>query len=110
MRLRIEIIEGFSLHHLRCSYSPAQERYGHRPMQHYFFPARQPDAVTPGHQRVRLAQMFRDEFGHLEHAHLALAIKYRLERVVGVDHDSFLFVLQAAPLDVCPKLFCKLRP
>ena len=78
-------------------------------MQHYFFPARQPDAVTPGHQRVRLAQMFRDEFGHLEHAHLALAIKYRLERVVGVDHDSFLFVLQAAPLDVGPKLLGKLR-
>ena len=57
-----------------------------------------------------LAQMLRDEFGHLEHAHLALAIKYRPELVVGVDHDSFLFVLQTAPLDVCPKLFCKLRP
>src|SRR5262245_66069476 len=54
--------------------------------------------------------MLRDEFGHLEHAHLALAIKYRLELVVGVDHDSFLFVLQTTPLDVCPKLFCKLRP
>ena len=52
--------------------------------------------------------MLRDEFGHLEHAHLALAIKYRPERVVGVDHDSFLFVLQTALLDVCPKLFCKL--
>jgi hypothetical protein len=37
--------------------------------------------------------MFRDEFGHLEHAHLTLAIEYRLELVVGVDHDSFLFVL-----------------
>ena len=57
-----------------------------------------------------LLQMLRDEFGHLEHAHLALAIKYRPESVVGVDHDSFLFVLQTAPLDVCPKLFCKLRP
>ena len=34
--------------------------------------------------------MLRDKFGHLEHAHLALAVKYRPERVVGVDHDSFL--------------------
>jgi len=57
-----------------------------------------------------LLQMLRDEFGHLEHAHLALAIKYRPERVVGVDHDSFLFVLQTALLDVGPKLFCKLWP
>jgi len=54
--------------------------------------------------------MLRDELGHLEHAHLALAIKYRPERVIGVDHDSFLFILQTLPLDVCPKLFCKLGP
>ena len=79
---------------------------------YYFFqacnsPTRQRRAIGGNPD---LAQMLRDEFGHLEHAHLALAIKYRPERVVGVDHDSFLFVLQTAPLDVCPKLFCKLRP
>jgi hypothetical protein len=55
-----------------------------------------------------LAKMLRDEFRHLEHAHLALAIKYRPELVVGVDHYSFLFVLQAALLNIIPKLFCKL--
>jgi len=54
--------------------------------------------------------MLRDEFGHLEHANLALAVKYRPERVVGVDHDSFLFVLQTAPLDVCPKLLLPVFP
>ena len=56
-----------------------------------------------------LLQMARDEFGHLEHADLALAIKYRPELVVRVDHDSFLFVLQTALFDVAPKLFCKHR-
>lgn len=54
--------------------------------------------------------MLRDEFGHLEHAHLTLAIEHRPELVVGVDHDPFLLVLQTTLLDVCPKLFCKLRP
>jgi hypothetical protein len=52
--------------------------------------------------------MFRDEFCHLEHAHLALAIKYRPEWVVGVDHGSFLFILTTVPLDVIPELFGKL--
>jgi hypothetical protein len=56
-----------------------------------------------------LAEMLRDEFGHLEHADLALAIKYRPELIVGVDHDSLLFVLKAAPLDVGPQLLGKLR-
>ena len=41
----------------------------------------------------------------IEHAHLALAIKYRPERVVGVDHDSFLFVLHTALLDYAESFF-----
>ena len=52
--------------------------------------------------------MPRDELSHLEHAHLALAVKYRPEVVVRVDHRSFLFILTTVPLDVVPKLFRKL--
>ncbi len=52
--------------------------------------------------------MSRDEFRHLEHADLALAVKYRPEIVVRVDHGSFLFVLTTVPLDIVPKLFGKL--
>ncbi len=52
--------------------------------------------------------MPRDELGHLEHAYLALAIKYWPERVVRVDHGSFLFVLTTVLLDIVPKLLCKL--
>jgi len=52
--------------------------------------------------------MFRDELGHLKHTHLALAVKYRPQRVVRVNHGSFLFILQTAPLDVVPKLFGEL--
>jgi len=52
--------------------------------------------------------MPRDELGHLEHAHLALAVKYRSEVVVRVDHGSFLFILTTVSLDVVPKLFRKL--
>ncbi len=44
--------------------------------------------------------MSRDEFRHLEHADLALAVKYRPEIVVRVDHGSFLFVLTTVPLDI----------
>ena len=52
--------------------------------------------------------MPRDELSHLEHAHLALAVKYRPEVIVRVDHGSFLFILTTVPLDVVPKLFRKL--
>jgi len=52
--------------------------------------------------------MFRDELGHLEHAHLTLAVKYRPEVIIRVDHGSFLFVLTTVLLDVVPKLFRKL--
>ena len=52
--------------------------------------------------------MFRDELGHLEHAHLALAVKYRPEIVVCVDLRSDFFVLQTILLDVVPKLLSEL--
>jgi hypothetical protein len=51
-----------------------------------------------------LFYMPRDEFGHLEHADLALAVENRSERVVGVDLSSLGFVLKAVLLDVVPKL------
>ena len=49
--------------------------------------------------------MSRDELGHLEHAHLTLAVKYRLERIVRVDHRSFLFILTTVFLDVVLQFF-----
>ena len=52
--------------------------------------------------------MSRDEFGHLEHAHLALAVKYRPEIVVGVDLRSLFLVLKTVLLDVVPELFGEL--
>jgi hypothetical protein len=52
-----------------------------------------------------LTNVSRDEFSHLEHAHLALSVEYGPERVVGVDLRSLFFVLKAVPLDVVPKLF-----
>jgi len=55
-----------------------------------------------------LANVSRDEFRHLEHAHLALAVKYRPERIVGVDLSSLFPVLKTILLDVVPKLFRKL--
>jgi len=68
-----------------------------------------PGATAPGSKQFRdLANMSRDEFRHLEHADLALAVKYRPEIVVRVDHGSFLFVLTTVPLDIVPKLFGKL--
>ena len=52
LRLRGEIIEGFSLHHLRCSCGPAQERYNAPPGTAIVFPSLQkPDAATPGYRR-----------------------------------------------------------
>jgi len=48
--------------------------------------------------------MARDELSHLEHAHLALAVENRSERVVGVDLSPLGFVLKAVLLDVVPKL------
>ena len=49
-----------------------------------------------------------DEFRHLEHAYLALAIEYRPERVVSVDHGSLLFVLTTVLLDIVPELLGQL--
>ena len=55
-----------------------------------------------------LADVARDEFRHLEHAHLALAVKNRPERIVGVDLRSLRLVLKTVLLDVVPKLFGEL--
>jgi len=52
--------------------------------------------------------MSRDEFRHLEHAHLTLAVEYRPERVVSVDLSSLGPVLKTVLLDVVPKLFRQL--
>ena len=51
-----------------------------------------------------LEDMARDEFRHLEHAHLFLAIEDGLEGVVGIDQGLFLFVLKFVFLDVIPEL------
>ena len=48
--------------------------------------------------------MARDEFRHLEHAHLTLAIENRSERIVSVDLRLLCLVLKAVLLDVVPKL------
>ena len=55
-----------------------------------------------------LADVARDEFRHLEHAHLALAVKNRSEVIVGVDLRSLRLVLKTVLLDVVPKLFGEL--
>ena len=52
--------------------------------------------------------MSRDEFGHLEHADLTLAVEHRPERVIGVDLRSLGLVLKAVLFDIVPKLFCQL--
>ena len=52
--------------------------------------------------------MSRDELGHLEHTHLALAVEYRPQAIVRVDLRSLFLVLQAVLLDVVPELFGQL--
>ena len=52
--------------------------------------------------------MSRDEFRHLEHAYLALAVKYCPEGIVRVDHRSLFLVLKAVLLDVVPELLGEL--
>ncbi len=47
--------------------------------------------------------MSRDEFRHLEHADLALAIEDWLERVVRVNHRSLFLILASILLDVVPE-------
>jgi hypothetical protein len=48
--------------------------------------------------------MARDQLRHLKHADLAFAVKYRLQRIVGVNLRSLFLVLQPVLLDVIPKL------
>lgn len=49
--------------------------------------------------------MFRDQFGHLEHADNFLATEDGLQVFIGVDHRPFVFVLQVVFLDVIPEFF-----
>ena len=56
-------------------------------------------------ERDWLLNMARDQFGHLEHADLALAVENGFELVVRIDLGPFLFVLQTVLLNVVPKLF-----
>ena len=50
-----------------------------------------------------------DEFGHLEHADLALAVKDWFERIVRIDHGPLFLVLASILLDVIPELLGELR-
>ena len=56
----------------------------------------------------KLLDVFRNQFGHLEHADLALAVEYRPERVIGVDHGSFFLILATILLNVVPEPFRQL--
>jgi hypothetical protein len=49
-----------------------------------------------------------DELGHLEHADLALAVKYRPERIVRINHRSLFLILATVLLDVVPEFFGEL--
>ena len=49
-----------------------------------------------------------DQFGHLEHADLALAVEDGPERIVRIDHNPFFLILATVLLDVVPKLLGKL--
>jgi len=48
--------------------------------------------------------MSRDEFGHLEHTYLTLAVKDRSERIVRIDLRPLLFVLKTVFLNIVPEL------
>jgi hypothetical protein len=52
--------------------------------------------------------MSRDEFGHLEHADLTLAVKDRPERIVRVNHRSLFLILASVLLDVVPEFLGEL--
>ena len=52
--------------------------------------------------------MARDEFGHLEHADLALAVEDGLERIVRIDHGPLFLILATVLLDVVPEFLGEL--
>ena len=49
-----------------------------------------------------------DELGHLEHAHLTLAVENGTKRVIGINLGSFLFILTTVFLNVVPQFFREL--
>ena len=50
-----------------------------------------------------------DQFGHFEHADLALPVKNWFERIVRIDHGPLFLVLASIFLDVIPELLGELR-
>jgi len=73
---------------------------------------KRPGAVKAGLRgdgEVSSADVPGDQFGHLEHTDLALAVKYRLELIVSIDLSSLFLVLKAMLLYVIPKFFGHFR-
>jgi hypothetical protein len=67
-----------------------------------------PAPLAKGRIRALLFEMPRDEFSHLEHAHLLFAIEDGLQAFVSIDQGSLLFVLQFMLANVDPKLLGQL--
>jgi hypothetical protein len=59
--------------------------------------------------RLWLFEMSRDQFRHLEHAHLTFAVENFPQRFVGIDHGSLFLILATVLLNVGPQLFGYLR-
>jgi len=55
-------------------------------------------------QTAMLGEMPGDQFGHLKHADLLLAVEHGLESFVGIDERPFLGILKFVLLDVVPEL------
>jgi len=51
-----------------------------------------------------------DQFGHLEHADLLLAIENSLKAFIGVDQRFLFLILQAVLANVSPKFLGQLSP
>jgi len=51
-----------------------------------------------------------DQFGHLEHADLLLAVEDGFEALISIDEGLLFRVLQAVLLDIDPELFGQLGP
>src|ERR1051325_9438885 len=49
-----------------------------------------------------------DQFGHLEHADLALAVEHGFERIVRIDHGPLFLILATVLLDVVPEFLGEL--
>ena len=103
------------MHFCRMAIFPAKKRAAKRPPYSRSTTAtgvqKQPGVGNAGLKSgIRdLADMSGDEFSHLEHTDLALAVKYRPESVVRIDHGSLFLVLTTVLLDVVPKFLGEFR-